>query len=284
MTKDPIVEEKNETLLLRTAIRAALEAGNGIMDVEREGDFNTSYKSDDSPLTQADRVSHDIISSILALTGIPVLSEEGKDTPYAERALWSRLWIVDPLDGTKEFLKRNGEYTVNIALVENSRPVFGVIFAPMTGTLYFGGLEYGGWKVEDAHRSIAAHHDFDAMLAASVRMDAPANRLERPIIVASRSHMNEDTTAFIDSIKNKHGDVDFVSKGSSLKLCLVAEGVADIYPRMAPTMEWDIAAGDAIASAAGCLLIDHATGAPLRYNKEALVNPHFVLYGNGYRP
>lgn len=284
MIKDSIVEEKNETLLLRTAIRAALEASIGIMEVERDGDFNTSFKSDDSPLTQADRVSHDIITSMLTLTGIPILSEEGKDAPYMERSQWSRLWIVDPLDGTKEFLKRNGEYTVNIALIENNRPVFGVIFTPMTGALYFGGMGFGGWKIEDAHNKLAPNHDFDSILAVASRMNSSAARFNRPVIVGSRSHMNEETTAFIDSIKVKHGDVDFISKGSSLKLCLVAEGLADIYPRMAPTMEWDIAAGDAIAEAVGCLLIEHATGKPLQYNKENLVNPNFVLYGNGYRP
>lgn len=284
MTKDSIVEEKNETLLLRTAIRAALEAGAGIMEVERDGDFNTSFKSDDSPLTQADRVSHDIITSMLLLTGIPILSEEGKGTSYMERSQWSRLWIVDPLDGTKEFLKRNGEYTVNIALIENNRPVFGVIFTPATGALYFGGPEFGGWKIEDAYNTLAPDHDFDSMLTIATRMTSSADRFNRPVIVGSRSHMNEETNAFIDSIRTKHGDVDFVSKGSSLKICLVAEGLAHIYPRMAPTMEWDIAAGDAISAAVGCLLIEHATGNPLQYNKENLVNPNFVLYGNGYRP
>lgn len=284
MTKDLIVEEKNDTLLLRTAIRAAMEAGIGIMEVERDGDFDTTYKNDESPLTKADRVSHDIISSMLALTGIPMLSEEGKDTPFIERSQWSRLWIVDPLDGTKEFLKRNGEYTVNIALVENSRPVFGVIYAPMTGALYFGGPDLGGWKIDDAPIAIKNIHDFDSIQTVAIRMENLSDRTGRPIVVASRSHMSDETTAFIDQIRSKHGEVDFVSKGSSLKLCLVAEGVADIYPRLTPTMEWDIAAGDAIASAVGCLLLDQVSNEPLRYNKEALVNPHFVLYGNRYRP
>ncbi|MFN5324502.1 MAG: 3'(2'),5'-bisphosphate nucleotidase CysQ [Bacteroidota bacterium] len=276
-----VVEELNKTLLLKTAIRVSLNAGKAIMEVYESGDFDAVLKNDLSPLSRADKVSHEIITSMLALTNIPILSEEDSEIEYHLRKEWSRFWLVDPLDGTKEFLNRNGDFTVNIALMEQGRPVMGVIFVPATSTLYFGGSDLGGFKIQDTAGIENLLHDLE--LLKSNAQTLPGDQETKTLtVVASRSHVNEETSFFVDELRTRHGEVDFISKGSSLKICLVAEGVADVYPRLAPTMEWDIAAGDAIASASGCKLVNHHTGEPLHYNKEHLVNPHFVVYRKGF--
>ena len=249
--------------LLATAIQAALDAGRDIMEIydDPEADFGIERKADNSPLTRADKAAHARIMTYLEPTGIPVLSEEGGHLPYDERRTWQRLWIVDPLDGTKEFIKRNGEFTVNIALVEDGTPVLGVIYVPVKQQLYYGIAGEGAKKEERGECS---------------KLPLPAG--ERAFtVVASRSHLSPETADFIDNIRLEHPDLELVSSGSSLKICLVAEGKADIYPRHAPTMEWDTAAGDAIARAAGCEVVDALTGEPLRYNKEDLHNPWFVV-------
>lgn len=249
--------------LLATAIQAALDAGRDIMEIydDPEADFGIERKADNSPLTRADKAAHARIMTHLEPTGIPVLSEEGAHLPYDERRTWQRLWIVDPLDGTKEFIKRNGEFTVNIALVEDGTPVLGVIYVPVKQQLYYGIAGEGAKKEERGECST---------------LPLPAG--ERAFtVVASRSHLSPETADFIDNIRLEHPDLELVSSGSSLKICLVAEGKADIYPRHAPTMEWDTAAGDAIARAAGCEVVDALTGEPLRYNKEDLHNPWFVV-------
>lgn len=249
--------------LLATAIQAALDAGRDIMEIydDPEADFGIERKADNSPLTRADKAAHARIMTYLEPTGIPVLSEEGAHLPYDERRTWQRLWIVDPLDGTKEFIKRNGEFTVNIALVEDGAPVMGVIYVPVKQQLYYGIVGEGATKEEDG-----------------VRSSLPLPAGERAFtVVASRSHLSSETADFIDNLRREHPDLELVSSGSSLKICLVAEGKADIYPRHAPTMEWDTAAGDAIARAAGRSVVDALTGEPLRYNKEDLHNPWFVV-------
>ena len=249
--------------LLATAIQAALDAGRDIMEIydDPEADFGIERKADNSPLTRADKAAHARIMTYLEPTGIPVLSEEGAHLPYDERRTWQRLWIVDPLDGTKEFIKRNGEFTVNIALVEDGAPVMGVIYVPVKQQLYYGIVGEGATKEEDG-----------------VRSSLPLPAGERPFtVVASRSHLSAETADFIDNLRREHPDLELVSSGSSLKICLVAEGRADIYPRHAPTMEWDTAAGDAIARAAGREVVDAMTDEPLRYNKDDLHNPWFVV-------
>ena len=249
--------------LLATAIKAALDAGRDIMEIydDPEADFGIERKADNSPLTRADKAAHARIMTYLEPTGIPVLSEEGAHLPYDERRTWQRLWIVDPLDGTKEFIKRNGEFTVNIALVEDCAPVMGVIYVPVKQQLYYGIVGEGATKEEDG-----------------VRSSLPLPAGERAFtVVASRSHLSAETADFIDNLRREHPDLELVSSGSSLKICLVAEGRADIYPRHAPTMEWDTAAGDAIARAAGREVVDATTDEPLRYNKEDLHNPWFVV-------
>lgn len=259
--------------LLATAIRAAHEAARVILEVYDSGDFEVATKEDDSPLTRADVASHAVIMKHLTPTGIPVLSEEGREIPYSERSSWPELWVVDPIDGTKEFIKRNGEFTVNIALVRDGLPVLGVILVPVTGALYFGQADQGAWKAECPP---TAAMDFSDVQEAAVPLPLP--RGDRPYTaVASRSHMSPETEAFIEGLKQEHGSVATISKGSSLKLCMVAEGKADSYPRFAPTMEWDTAAGQAICMAAGFDVIDRETGQTMRYNRENLLNAWFLV-------
>ena len=184
--------------------------------------------------------------SYLETTDIPVLSEEGRDIPYKERKDWKQLWIVDPIDGTKEFIKRNGEFTVNIALIENNRPLMGVIFVPVTGELYFSSKELGAFKVDVDLKD----YDVESLIAKANKL--PLQREDNTFtIVASRSHMSAETEGYIEKMRDIHGEVKLISKGSSLKLCMVAQGTANCYPRFAPTMEWDTAAGQAICEHAG---------------------------------
>ncbi|WP_038265424.1 3'(2'),5'-bisphosphate nucleotidase CysQ [Zhouia amylolytica] len=258
--------------LLHTAITAALSAGEKIMHIYENEDFEVDFKSDDSPLTKADLASHQVIMSFLEKTDIPVLSEEGKHLPYEERKTWNRLWIVDPIDGTKEFIKRNGEFTVNIALVEEQKPILGVIFVPALNELYFSTVEDGAFKVRNV--SIYTKVNELIQLGEKLPLDVPK---EKYTVVASKSHLSPETQEYIDELKTKHGEVEAISKGSSLKLCMVAEGVADCYPRFAPTMEWDTAAGQAICEHAGFTVMDYKTKAQMLYNREELLNNWFLV-------
>lgn len=262
---------------LYIAIRAALDAGKRIMDIydDPASDFGIERKADNSPLTKADKAAHGLIAAALSATPFPTLSEEGRDIPYAERSAWETLWIVDPLDGTKEFLKRNGEFTVNIALVADGSPVMGVIYVPVRRTLCFGIVGEGAWRLGQCPAALP--DSWEGLTAASERLPERGDR-EGFVVVASRSHLSPETSNFIDRLRATHGNVTLCSAGSSLKLCLVAEGRADVYPRMAPTMEWDTAAGDAIVRAAGGRTVRADDGEPLIYNKEDLHNPWFVVY------
>lgn len=258
--------------LLNTAITASLEAGRSILEIYHSGAFDVEIKGDNSPLTRADTASHNVIMSFLAKTNIPVLSEEGKAISYEERKDWTQLWIVDPIDGTKEFIKRNGEFTVNIALIENQKTQIGVIFVPVTGELYFSSKEMGAFKV----KVDLENYDIDSLISNGDKL--PLQRDDKTYtIVASRSHMSPETQDYVQQMKNKHGDVNLISKGSSLKLCMVAEGQADCYPRFAPTMEWDTAAGQAICEHAGFQVIDWGTKENMLYNREELLNHWFLV-------
>ncbi len=271
--------------LLLTALRASVRAGLATLEVYQT-DFEVEHKADQSPLTVADRRSHAIIARALAGTKIPVLSEEGKSLPYAERRDWRRLWIVDPLDGTKEFIKRLGEFTINIALVEDQRPTLGVVYVPVKRTLYFGRLEDGAFRLDDSEAlaTLAAGESDPDPSAAIAGLKARATELPDDlnvhapfVIVGSRSHATEELHAFVAQRRQELGEVRFVSAGSSIKYCLVAEGRADVYPRLGPTMEWDTAAGQAIVEAAGATMLRHDTGSPMRYNKEDLLNPWHLV-------
>ena len=264
--------------LLSCAVRAALLAGKDILNIYNDpaADFAIERKADNSPLTIADKRAHARIMSELEATSIPVLSEEGKHTDYAVRKTWKTLWIVDPLDGTKELIKRNGEFTVNIALVNNGTPVMGVIYVPVSRTLYFAEDNTGAYKLTDVdYRS--AGLSIDDLTERADRLPLDQADTKGFVVVASRSHLSPETSDYIRRLEQTYGDVHIISCGSSLKICSVAEGAADIYPRFAPTMEWDTAAGHAIARAAGKNIYQADEKTPLRYNKEDLLNPWFIV-------
>ncbi len=259
---------------LRIAIQAAVHGGAEIMKIYQKEDLGVEYKEDNSPLTLADKKCNDIINSYLIDTEFPIISEENKQLDFSERKDWHTCWIVDPLDGTKEFVKRNGEFTVNIALVKNGKPQLGVIYVPDTKELYFAEV-----NEKNASKVILNKHEVNVDdLDLSLNNIKP-NKLNKKMlkVVGSRSHMSEATQDFVDSMKNDFDEVEIVSKGSSLKFCLVAEGKADVYPRFAPTMEWDTAAGQAICEAVGLKVISNETNKPLLYNKENLLNPWFSV-------
>ena len=242
------------------AKQAALDAGKAIMEIYESGDFSIDKKADNSPLTLADRKGHDIICHALAITGFPILSEEGKAIPYEERKDWDYFWMVDPLDGTKEFIKKNGEFTVNIALIRNQKPVAGVVYAPALDLLFWA---VGGqaWKQKGKEP------------AETIRVNSTGDIRK---IVASKSHLSPETQAFID----QYPGAELVSMGSSLKFLLVADGTADIYPRYAPTMEWDTAAAQAVVEGAGGRVLQFEKADSLEYNKENLLNPWFLVTAN----
>ncbi len=254
--------------LLTSVNQLAKTAGERIMEIYSTADFAVQQKSDDSPLTRADMASHEtIITGLQQLTPVyPILSEESTDIPYTERAQWSHYWLVDPLDGTREFISCNGEFTVNIALIEQQKPVLGVIYVPVTGISYFAAVGNGVFKSlpQQLPQPI------------SVRT-CPQDKL---IVAGSRSHASQSLHDFIDQLKTKVAEVELVSIGSSLKFCLVAEGKADIYPRFGSTSEWDTAAAQCIVEQAGGYLVDLQLN-PLSYNtKESLINPHFIVYSD----
>lgn len=259
--------------LVKTIITASIKAGEEILRIYNTN-FDVEYKDDESPLTMADKNANDVIMSFLKDTGIPVLSEEGRSIPYEERKNWDELWIVDPLDGTKEFVKRNGEFTVNIALIRKGRPVLGVVYAPVLDELYFGEELIGAYKLDEA--SLKAN-DIDNLLFNSINL--PLNNSKSYYgIVASRSHLTSETTSYIDEIRKVHNKIRIISKGSSLKICMVAEGIADVYPRYAPTSEWDTAAGHAVVIAAGGRIVQaKSPDDELVYNKQNILNPWFIV-------
>lgn len=241
-------------------VALAQKAGDAIMRIYEEADHGVEMKGDNDPLTRADLESHRIIMEGLAkLTpDIPVISEEGEEVEYADRYDWTRFWLVDPLDGTKEFIKRNGEFTVNIALVAGKQPMFGVVHVPVEGVTYVGG--------SGAHKIVNGE-------ATEITVQPQTTPLR---VVGSRSHTSPEMDAFLENL----GEHEFVAAGSSLKFCRVAEGSADLYPRFVPTMEWDTAAGHAVLVSAGGS-VRRADGGPFNYNKENLLNPFFIASGQG---
>lgn len=263
-------------LLLEKIIRAAIEAGEAIMEVYAT-DFTVDLKNDNSPLTKADMMANDIITKVLETTSYPVVSEEGRPTSFHIRENWTRFWLVDPLDGTKEFVNRNGEFSVNIALVDNKKPVMGVIYAPVTDTLYFSD-EDGAWKLEHAQGVVLVNGSISNLKLQSKPL--PLQRITRDYtIVASRSHLNPETTEFINKTKREHDSIRIVSRGSSLKMCMIAEGHADVYPRFGLTSEWDTAAGHAIVTAAGGKVVQFENpDKELSYNSPDLQNPSFIAF------
>ncbi len=255
-----------DTVDIEDVKRIARAAGDAILEVYGT-EFSVDVKDDASPLTEADRRSNEIILAGLSriVPEIPVISEETRALPYEERRNWDWCWLVDPLDGTKEFIKRNGEFTVNIGLIRGGEPVLGVVYQPVGDKLYWSSESIGAWKSEGG--------------GDAVRLSGGAHYSEKEavVVVASRSHLTDEVREFVAGLEGQGKTVEFRSSGSSLKLCLVAEGAADVYPRLGPTMEWDTAAAHAVALGAGRRVLAYGTGTDLLYNKEDLLNPWFFV-------
>lgn len=242
--------------------RIACEAAEAILTIYHQADFQVDFKADTSPLTQADLASHRyIVTSLKALTpDIPILSEESEGIAYEERRRWQTFWLVDPLDGTKEFIQRNGEFTVNIALVSGHKPVLGVVHIPVQQVTYWAVEGQGAFKTDGQD---------------TFQLQANHNLGQTMTVAASRSHAGAETAAFLDNLRQDYA-LDVVSKGSALKLCMVAEGAADLYPRFGPTMEWDTAAAQCVVEQAGGR-VTTMEGDALQYNKANLLNPFFMV-------
>lgn len=246
-------------------IELARQAGNAIMKIYQL-DFAVEYKDDKSPLTEADKKSNAVILDGLntLYPEIPFISEENKLTPYEERKNWNRFWLIDPIDGTKEFIKKNGEFTVNIALIEDGVPVIGIVHVPAQNKTYYGAKGLGSFVLSTQNSKLSTTYNHYSTKS-------------KVIVVGSRSHLSDETLQFVEALKADGKEVEFNSSGSSLKLCLVAEGAADVYPRFGPTMEWDTAAAHAVALYAGRKVVNHETKQALLYNKENLLNPWFIV-------
>lgn len=249
---------------LEQLIDIAYEAGRVIMDIYESDDLGIESKSDESPLTKADKAANEVICAGLAkiTPNIPIISEENKEIPYDVRKNFEYFWMVDPLDGTKEFIKKNGEFTVNIALIHNQKSIAGVVYAPVLDNMYYAIEGEGAYIIEDNEQVPLVANNYQ-------KNDSHVK------VVCSRSHLNDATQAFIDD----YTDPELISKGSSLKFLILAEGGAELYPRLAPTMEWDTAAAHIILTESGGR-ISQPDGAPLLYNKENLLNPHFIATAN----
>ncbi len=252
------------------ALETSIQASEEIMRIYQTS-FQKKLKTDGSPVTEADTASAKIIVDQLRDFGIPIISEEDPNDAFQERKEWKEVWIIDPLDGTKEYIRRNGEFAVNIALVREGKPVFGIIASPVNRTILLGGDEIGAYIL-----------DFDQIYSPSKWEKLTISTINSPIVLASsRTPYRGREVEFIEKIK-KHDEVDFIKKGSALKFFDLAEGRADVYPRFAPTMEWDIAAGQAILEALGGVVLNVEDGLPLKYNKESLLNPHFIAKTKGF--
>lgn len=258
--------------LIDKAIEATVLAGKKILEIYHTQNFGVKFKWDFSPLTIADTQSNAIIQKILEQTNIPVLSEEGAHANYQKRKDWKEYWLVDPLDGTKEFIKRNGEFTVNIAFMQNNEPAAGVIYVPVTGELYAGVSNEGAYKITSPSENCT----FAEMQNSGERLPKIIAK-SKYVVAVSRSHHPGKLEDFLDEIRLRHGDIELISKGSSLKICMVAEGTADAFPRFGPTMEWDTAAGHALVKAIGKNIWQTDLKSELRYNKENLKNPNFIV-------
>lgn len=269
----PITPETLEQLIL-----TAIKAGNAIMEVYATN-FDIEIKPDQTPITLADTRANDIIQQSLAQTGIPVISEEGRSIPRHIRETWEQFWLVDPLDGTKEFVHRNGEFSVNIALIEQQQAVLGIIYAPVIDTLYWAD-SHGAYRLDHAAGQVEANAHLASLRRLARQLPLPRKDNDFTIVV-SRSHLTSETMNYINQVKPLHHNIRIVSRGSSLKMCMVAEGQADVYPRFGQTSEWDIAAGHAIIRAAGgqVVLADSPT-VELTYNKPDLQNPSLLAFPN----
>jgi len=264
--------EISEKLIFKS-LNTAFLAGKAIMEVYSQP-FSVELKADNSPLTIADKRAHEIIVNGLSDSGLPILSEEGSQINYEVRKNWVNYWLVDPLDGTKEFINKNGDFTVNIALISNQEPIFGVVYAPVPGFMYWGS-EAGSYRLDMKNLEQIDFSKFSTIKSLAEKL--PINtKHDGFVVLGSRSHMNVETQAYIKKLEEIHPNLSFISRGSSLKFCTLAEGAADVYPRFGPTMEWDTAAGHAVALFAGYSVNQVENGLPVLYNKPSLLNPFFI--------
>lgn len=261
--------------LVKLAIDAAIDGGVKIMEVYNSVKFNVMLKKDFSPLTEADIKSNEIIKKYLEKSKLPVLSEEGKSIPYKKRKDWEIFWLVDPLDGTKEFIKKKGEFTVNIALIEKNMPIAGVIYVPFSKDLFFSIPGNGSYRISHVNFDSVKNNSLKYIIKHATPLPLSGKR-DRLTVIGSRSHMSIKTEIYLKKLKRQHKDLEVIKIGSSLKLCLIAEGKVDIYPRFSPSMEWDIAAGHAIIEGAGFRICELNNKNPLIYNKKDLKNPSFI--------
>lgn len=257
----------NNDLLLKETIQISINAGKAILNIYNNSteDFGITLKSDNSPLTLADKASNDVICKSLNNldSSIPILSEEGKQIDYSDRKKWSKFWLIDPLDGTKEFIKRNGEFTVNIALIENQKPIMGIVHAPILNTTWYGLENMGSYKFSENQEE-------------TIKVKIPEENIVK--VVSSRSHSNNPK---LENYLKQFKDYKLIKMGSSIKICLVADGSAHLYPRFGPTMEWDTAAAHAVVKYAGGNILDLNTDKELVYNKTNLLNPEFLVNYTG---
>jgi len=266
-----VIFPEPRSVLLEFAVKAALEAGSAILEVYNNHQVEVELKADRSPLTIADKLAHERIVSVLEPVGFPLISEESTQAPSNLRNEWKKIWLVDPLDGTKEFISRNGDFTVNIAFVENGNPTLGVVLNPVEDTIYFGDISSGSFRVRNASTCQEPASLFDQA------EKLPLKTHEVYGIVASRSHLTPETEEYINQLRKQYPSARIISRGSALKFCLLAEGEADIYPRFSDTYEWDTAAGHAILAAVGGKVMEaNNETKELRYNKESLLNPWFI--------
>jgi 3'(2'), 5'-bisphosphate nucleotidase len=276
-----MITQEQLDFLLPPAYNAALRAGAAILEVYEQGEqeFDITIKTDSTPLTMADRRAHNIIRDYLGRTRIPLLSEEGREMLYKERSGWDLFWMVDPLDGTKEFIKGNGEFTVNIALMADNKPVLGIVYVPYLGKLYFAAEGRGSFLRQEVHPEEDAEYSLDDIVANQPARLPIIQTPNNPLRVAiSRSHNTPETFAAIDALRADHPTLQVIEQGSSYKFCLLAEGKIDYYIRTSPTYEWDTAAGETVLRLAGGKVAAYPSGEPLRYNKESLENPWFEAH------
>ena len=268
--------ENIQQQLLAKAYNAAVRAGAVILEIYKREDYHVSLKNDSSPLTIADRRAHDTIKEYLGSTRIPILSEEGREMLYDERKNWALFWLVDPLDGTKEFINGNNEFTVNIALMSDNEAVASVVYVPYIRRMFMAVKGGGAYVKEDLVASATSEADFVSIGEGLVSLPVATKGNEPMRIAISRSHNTPETFAHIDAIRTCVPDVEVVEQGSSYKFCMLAEGTVDYYVRTSNTYEWDTAAGELILEEAGGSTVAIDSGKHLAYNKELLNNPHFV--------
>lgn len=266
-----------ETIKIHDILTIAFEAGQKILDIYHAETFEVDLKSDASPVTIADKTAHYYIYEQLAAKypDIPIISEEGEIPDFTTRQQWPYTWLVDPLDGTKEFIKKNGEFTVNIGLIENGSPIAGVIYIPAQETMYFASKEIGSYKLTDCTRILG--QATEQLLEAAQKLPLPKQH-DGIHVVVSRSHFSSETESYLKQLAQQYSKVETISSGSSIKMCLVAEGAADVYPRLSYSMEWDTAAGEAIVKYSGAHVEVYPSKVQMQYNKQQLKNPFHVVH------